>query len=33
MAKIFAAQILKGTITIDDVPERWKTQVESLLNK
>lgn len=31
MAKVFVNQILKGTITINDVPERWRTQVEELL--
>lgn len=31
MVKIFAAQILKGSITIDDVPERWRTEVKKIL--
>lgn len=27
MAKIFAKQIKRGAITIDDVPEKWRAQV------
>lgn len=33
MAKIYYRQILKGNITIDDVPEKWRAEVEKLLNK
>lgn len=32
MAKIYYKQILNEKITIDDVPLRWRTQVEELLN-
>ena len=31
MAKIYYKQILKGVITIDDVPERWRNEVEKML--
>lgn len=31
MAKIYARKILAGKMTIDDVPERWKEEVERLL--
>lgn len=31
MVKIFVTQILKGSITIDDVPERWRTEVKEIL--
>lgn len=31
MAKIYLRKILAGDITIDDVPDRWKKQVEDLL--
>lgn len=32
MAKIYYKQILNGKITIEDVPQRWREQVEQLLN-
>lgn len=32
MVKIFVTQILKGSITIDDVPERWRTEVKEILS-
>lgn len=31
MAKIFYKQIIKGAITIDDVPEKWRSEVEKML--
>ncbi len=31
MAKIYYKQIIKGTITLADVPDRWKEEVEKLL--
>ena len=31
MAKIFAKQILRGAVTIKDVPARWCAQVEKIL--
>ena len=31
MAKIYARQIKSGKITLDDVPERWRAEVELLL--
>lgn len=31
MAKIYYRQILAGKITIDDVPARWREEVEKLL--
>ena len=31
MAKIYANQISKGAITIEQVPEKWRVQVESIL--
>lgn len=33
MVKIYYNLIVKGLKTIDDVPEKWKNEVESLLNK
>lgn len=33
MAKIYAKYIKRGKITIEDVPERWKTEVEELLKE
>jgi len=33
MAKIYLKYILNGKITIDDVPSKWKTQVEKLLEE
>lgn len=33
MAKLYAKRILDGKMTIDDVPERWRAEVEALLNK
>lgn len=32
MAKIYATQIKRGTITINDVPKRWRSAVVVLLN-
>jgi len=32
MAKIYLRQINKGKLTIDDVPERWKEAVQTLLD-
>jgi len=32
MAKVYANLIKKGLKTIDDVPARWKADVEELLN-
>ena len=32
MAKIYATQIKRGAITIDDVPKQWRSAVEVLLN-
>lgn len=32
MAKIYARKINDGTITIDDVPTRWREAVEALLD-
>lgn len=31
MAKIYVRQIKRGAITIEDVPEKWKADVEKLL--
>lgn len=31
MAKIYARKIREGKMTIDDVPERWRAEVEALL--
>lgn len=31
MAKIYARKIREGKMTIDNVPERWRTEVEALL--
>lgn len=32
MAKIYYNLIIKGLKTIDDVPEKWREEVEKLLN-
>ncbi len=32
MAKIYAAQIKKGAITIENVPKQWRKEVEVLLS-
>ena len=31
MAKIFYKQIIKGAITIDDGPEKWRSEVEKMM--
>lgn len=33
MAKIYYRQILSGKITLDDVPSKWRAEVEALLNQ
>lgn len=33
MAKLYAKHILDGKMTIDDVPAKWRAEVEALLNK
>jgi len=33
MAKVYYFLILKGRITIDEVPQRWKPAVEEMLSK
>ena len=32
MAKIYYRRIIAGEMTIEDVPERWRAEVEALLN-
>ena len=32
MAKIFATQIKRGAITLNDVPAKWRAAVEVLIN-
>jgi Zn-dependent M32 family carboxypeptidase len=32
MAKIYYKKILSGDMSIDDVPERWKEEVQKLLD-
>lgn len=32
MAKIYARRILRGEITIDDVPERLREEVQAILD-
>ena len=32
IAKIYYKQIIRGAITIDDVPERWRAEVQALLD-
>lgn len=32
MAKIYYRQIKAGNITIDDVPDRWRDEVQALLD-
>lgn len=31
MAKIYVRKIREGKMSIDDVPERWRAEVETLL--
>lgn len=31
MAKLYAKRIISGKMTIDEVPERWRAEVEALL--
>ena len=33
MAKIYARKIQAGTMTIEDVPARWRAEVEALLGE
>lgn len=33
MAKIYARQIKRGAISIEDVPEMWRGEVEKLLTE
>lgn len=33
MAKLYAKRILDGKMTIEDVPAKWRAEVEALLNK
>lgn len=33
MAKIFVTQIKRGAITLNDVPPKWRKDVEVLLNE
>ncbi len=33
MAKVYANQIKLGTITLEQVPARWREEVEKLLGK
>lgn len=33
MAKIYLRKILVGEMTLEQVPERWREQVEELLNE
>ncbi len=32
MAKIYYRRIINGTMTIEDVPERWRAQVQEMLD-
>ena len=33
MAKIYVRKLREGTITIEDVPSRWRAEVEKLLEE
>lgn len=33
MAKIYARKILNGTMTLEEVPTKWRAEVESLLGE
>ena len=33
MAKLYAKRILDGKMTIEDIPAKWRVEVEVLLNK
>ena len=32
MAKVYYTQIINGNITLADVPEKWREQVQALLS-
>lgn len=32
MAKFYAGRIKRGKLTIEDVPEKWRDQVQALLD-
>lgn len=33
MAKIYYKRILAGKMTLEEVPERWRAEVEEMLNE
>ena len=33
MAKLYAKRIMSGKMTLDEVPEHWRAEVEELLAK
>lgn len=33
MAKLYVSMIQRGAVTIDKVPERWRKEVEALLDE
>ena len=33
MAKIYVRKILNGTMTLDEVPAKWRAEVEALLGE
>lgn len=33
MAKIYARKILNGTMTLEEVPTKWRAEVEALLEE
>lgn len=33
MVKLYAKRIIEGKMTIDEVPERWRSDVEALLKE
>lgn len=33
MAKLYAKRIIDGKMTIDEVPEKWRSDVEALLEE
>lgn len=32
MAKIYVKRILEGVMTIDEVPDRWRAEVEAMMD-
>lgn len=33
MAKLYARRVMRGAMTIDDVPERWREDVKKMIEE